>query len=279
MKDSLIKQRIFLTILSGMIALAFLLPVIWMFSSAIRPNENIFRFLSPISVKALIPTEFTLENFRSLLSGPYPRAVFNSSVVAGGTVILGLLLCAMAAFALSAIKFRSRDIIFAVVVVSFLIPFEGVALPLANLFRSWGLDNSYAGLILPGIANGLAIFLLRQFFLGIPDELKQAAEVEGANWWQIFWKIYLPLARPALISGGLLLFIWQWQAYLWPLLVISDQSLDVAPVALAKYLGQFDFEFGQLFAGAVVLSVIPVLILLPLQRYFTQSIASSGLKN
>ncbi|MEO0564701.1 MAG: carbohydrate ABC transporter permease [Chloroflexota bacterium] len=271
-------QRTTLTLLAAALALVFLLPFLWMLSSSLRPQSDIFASLSPLTVHALVPRELTLENFQILLDGPYPRAVLNSLVVAGGTVTFGLLICALAAFALAAMDFPFRDTVFAVVVVSFLIPFEGIAIPLSDLFRSWGLDNTYAGLILPGTANGLAIFLLRQFFLGVPAELRQAARVDGASWWGIFWRIYLPLARPALIGGGLLLFTWQWQSYLWPLLITSQQSMDVAPVALAKYLGQFDFEFGQLFAGAVIISLIPALILLPLQRYFTQSVASTGMK-
>lgn len=171
-----------------------------------------------------------------------------------------------------------RGVVFAVVVVSFLVPFDAIAIPLSSLFRSWHLQNSYVGLILPGIGNGLAIFLLRQFFLGIPWELREAALVDGAAWWSIFWNIYVRLSWPALVSAGLILFVFQWQAYLWPLLIVSNQRLDVASVALAKYLGQFDFDFGQVFAGAVIVTVIPMLLLVPLQRSFTTSIARAGIK-
>jgi putative chitobiose transport system permease protein len=272
-------QRLFLTGVAALISAVFLAPILWLLASAFRPELEIFAYLEPLGPRVLIPVEPTLENFRNLLAGEYPRAIFNSLFVAASSVALGLLICAMAAFALSAIGFPGRDVVFAVVVVSFLIPFEGVAIPLLDLFRGWGLANSYAGLILPGVANGLAIFLLRQFFMAVPRELISAAQIDGATWWSIFWRIYLPLARPAMISAGLMLFVWQWQAYLWPLLIAADPSLHVAPVALAKYLAQYDFDFGQLFAGAFLLALIPILVLLPLQRYFTQSVASSGLKD
>lgn len=272
-------QRVLLTIVAAAVSIAFLLPIAWMLASAFRPELEIFAYLRPLGLRVLVPAEPTLVNFANLLAGEYPRAVANSLIVAGSTVAAGLLICAMAAFALAAIPFRGREAVFAVVVVSFLIPFEGVAIPLLDLFRDWNLANSYAGLILPGVANGLAIFLLRQFFLGIPRELIFAAQVDGATWWGIFWRIYLPLAKPSLIGAGLMLFVWQWQAYLWPLLVASDPDLHVAPVALAKYLAQYDFDFGQLFAGAFVLAAIPIFVLLPLQRFFTQSVSSSGLKD
>ncbi len=261
-----------------LIALVFVLPLVWMVGSALRPADEILRYLSPLSIRAIVPTAPTLENFRRLTDGPFPRAVLNHIIVATVTVLAGLLICGMAAFGLSAPRFRHANALFAVVVVSFLIPFDAVAIPLAGLVRTWNLDNTYAGLILPGLGNGLAIFLLRQFFLGIPADLREAARVDGAGWWSIFWTIYVRLSRPALVSAGLILFVFQWQAYLWPLLIISDQRLELAPVTLAKFLGQFDFDYGQLFAGALVIAIIPMLILLPLQRYFTQSIAHSGIK-
>lgn len=268
-----------LTPLAGLAALAFALPFVWLIGSALRPTADIFRFLSPLTLAALVPPTWSLESFRTLLAGPFPRSVLNLLVVAGATVIAGGLVCAMAAFGLSVPRYRGREALFALVVVSFLVPFEAIAVPLSELFRSWHLDNSYAGLVLPGIGNGLAIFLLRQFFLGIPSELREAAVVDGAGWWTIFWGIYLRLSAPALVAAGLILFVFQWQAYLWPLLIVSHPELDVAPVALAKALGQFDFDFGQIFAGAAIIAAIPVAILLPLQRFFTQSVARSGLKD
>ncbi len=268
-----------LTPLAVVVAALFVLPLLWMLASAVRPHEDILRFLSPISIQVLLPTDYSSESFLSLLRGPFPRAILNSLVVSAATVIGGLAICAMAAFGLSVLRFRLRGALFAVVVISFLVPFDAIAIPLASLFRVWHLQNSYAGLVLPGIGNGLAIFLLRQFFLGVPGELREAALVDGASWWAIFWSIYLRLSGPALVSAGLILFVFQWQAYLWPLLIVSDQRLDVASVALAKYLGQFDFDFGQLFAGATIVAFIPIIILLPLQRFFTQSIARAGIRD
>ncbi len=276
---SRVVRLVVLTPLAVLIAALFTLPLLWMLTSAVRPPQDILRFLSPLSVRVLLPASYSTESFRALLSGPFPRAVFNSIVVAGATVVAGLLVCSMAAFSLSVLRFRLKGALFALVVVSFLVPFDAIAIPLASLFRTWHLQNSYLGLVLPGIGNGLAIFLLRQFFLGIPGELREAALVDGAGWWKIFWSLYLRLSWPALVSAGLILFVFQWQAYLWPLLIVSNQRLDVASVALAKYLGQFDFDFGQVFAGAVVISIIPMLILLPFQRFFTRSIARAGIKD
>jgi putative chitobiose transport system permease protein len=204
--------------------------------------------------------------------------VFNSIFVTALTVVFGLIVSATAAFALSALRFPLRSAVFAVVVISFMIPFDAIAIPLADTFRAVGLQNTYAGLVLPAIANGLAIFVLRQFFLGIPKEMVEAARVDGANWWTIFSRIYVPLSKPALIGAGLLLFLSQWQAYLWPLLIVTEPSMQVAPVALAQFVGQYQSNFGTMFAGATIVSLIPAVILLSLQPYFVRSVSSQGLK-
>ncbi len=271
-------KRIILTTVAVVVALLFTLPTIWMTTSAFRPQDEIFRYLSPLSIFAVVPTRVTAENFANLLNGPFFLAIVNSVVTCILTVIGGLIISTMAAFALSAIQFRYREAVFAIVVVCFLIPFDAIAVPLSNLFRLWQLRDTYAGIILPGLANGLTIFLLRQFFLGIPAELREAAQVDGASWWTILLRVYIPLSRPALIGASLIFFVAQWQSFLWPLLVISDPNLNLAPIALSQFLGQYNFDFGQLFAGAFVLSIIPVIILLPLQRYFTQSVATTGSK-
>jgi multiple sugar transport system permease protein len=271
-------SQITLTAVAAIVALLFFLPFAWMVTSAVRPGEEIFRFLSPLSVYSLIPKTLTAENFARLLNGEVGRTVFNSIFVTALTVVFGLMVSATAAFALSVLHFPLRSAVFAVVVISFMIPFDAIAIPLADTFRAVGLQNTYAGLVLPAIANGLAIFVLRQFFLGIPKEMVEAARVDGANWWTIFSRIYVPLSKPALISAGLLLFVGQWQAYLWPLLIVTEPSMQVAPVALAQFVGQYQSNFGTMFAGATIVSLIPAVILLSLQPYFVRSVSSQGLK-
>ncbi len=266
------------TVAAGLITMMFMLPLVWLIASAFRPQADIFRYLSPLSFEAIFPADVTLDNFRALFEKSFGRAVFNSVFVAGVAVVLGLIINSLAAFALSAIDFPGRRYVFVAVVTSFLVPFESIAIPLSNTVRSLGLDNGYPALIAPGVANGFAIFLLRQFFLGIPRELAEAARIDGANLWQIYRFIYLPLSKAPLVGAGILIFIFQWQAYLWPLLVTNSPQLEVAPVALAKLIGQFNFDAGQMFAGAIILAAIPAIVILPLQRFFTASVARSGIK-
>lgn len=267
-----------LTLFGLSVALAFLLPIAWLFSGALRPDQEIFASLSPLSWRTFITEHPTLDNFRNALDGPFRRGLINSLIVSAATVTGGLVVCSLAAFAFSAMRLPGRNLIFAVVVFSFLIPEEVIAMPLSRLFRDWGLQNTYYGLILPALGNGIAIFLLRQFFLGIPRELADAARTDGAGWFNIFARIYLPLSKPALISAGLLLFVGQWQAYLWPLLVTTREEMFLAPITLGLMYGQFETDYGQIFAAATILSLIPAAILLLFQRYFTESVASSGIK-
>lgn len=267
-----------LLLLGALIALLFVLPLWWTVASALRPQEETFRTLSPVSIWTIVPRSLTLANFGKLAEGDFLPALVNSSIVTVGTLVIGLAICATAAFALAVIDFPGRTAIFAVMVVSFLIPFDAIAIPLTSIFRDAGLQNSYLGLILPGVGNGFAVFLLRGFFLGIPRDLAEAAKIDGLGWWGIFWRIYLPLSRPALVGAGLILFVFQWQAYLWPLLIAPDPSKRVAPVAIAQFASEHGVDFGGIFAGAVVTALLPLLVLLFFQRYFTQSITATGVK-
>jgi putative chitobiose transport system permease protein len=261
-----------------LLAVLWLLPLWWAAVSALRRSDTIFKYLSPLSLWTLWPRDFTLDNVTALLSGPFLRAIMNSVFVTSVTIGVGLVLCSSAAFALAAFRFRGQSVVFAGLVVSFLIPFDSIAVPLSSVLRQAGLQNTYLGLILPGLGNGLAVFMLRQFFMGIPRELAEAALVDGLGWWGIFRKIYLPLSRPAMIGAGLILFVFQWQAYLWPLLIAPNPQYRVASVAVADFAGQYDVDFGQMFAGAVLGALIPMLVLLVFQRSFSSSVASSGTK-
>lgn len=264
---------------SWLVGLAFALPLLWMLASSLRSTDEIFSTLSQLSWRMLVPEQVILENYAALFQGQFARAVANSVLVTAVTVVLGLVISALAAFALSVMRFRGAKAVFSIVVLSFLIPFDAIAIPLATLFRDWGLANTYTGLILPGLANGFAIFLLRQFFLDIPGELAEAARVDGLGWWGILWKIYLPLSRPALIGAGFTLFLFQWGAYLWPLLAGTSPDKVLGPIALANLSGQFEVDFGAIFAGSVLLTLVPLVLLLFFQKQFTQSLAATGSKN
>ena len=260
------------------VALVFFIPLWWVAVSALRPGDAIFRYLSPLSVWTFWPKDLTLDNVVGLWTGSFRRAITNSVMVAGVTVVFGLVICSTAAFALAVIEFPLRGAVFMIMVISFLIPFDAIAVPLFGIMRDMRLQNTYTGLILPGVGNGLAVFLLRQFFLGIPKELREAAVVDGLSWFGIYWRIYLPLSGPAMISAALILFVFQWQAYLWPLLIAPAPQYKVASVAIAQFAGQYKVDFGLIFAAALFISLIPMVVLTLLQRFYSASVAATGSK-
>jgi ABC-type glycerol-3-phosphate transport system permease component len=266
------------TAVAIIIALLFLLPLWWVTIGAFRPEDEIFRFLSPLTIETLLPRHIIVSNVIEVWQSDFSRAIFNSIFVTAITVVVGLTVCSLAAFALAVIDFPGRGAVFTIMVVSFLIPFDAIALPLYNIMRGFQLQNTYIGLVLPGIGNGLTVFLLRQFFLGLPKELREAATVDGLGWFGIFWRIYLPLSGNALISAGLILFVFQWQAYLWPLLIAPAPDYKVAAVSIAQFPTSFEVRYGLIFAGAFFISVIPMLVLLGFQRYLAASVASTGSK-
>ena len=257
-------------------AFLFALPLWWISVSALRPTQDIFRYLSPLSIWTLLPLHPTIDHVRKLWQGPFGLALGNSVLVAAATVLIGLVVCAAAAFALAAIEFPGRNLVFAITVISFLVPFDAVAVSLFGILRRIHLQNSYTGLVLPGIGNGLAIFLLRQSFLSLPKDLCSAAMMDGAGWFAILWRIYIPLSVPSLVSASIILFVFQWQSYLWPLLIAPDPGHKLASVAIAEFSTSYNVDYAQLFAGAVFISLIPMVVLVGLQRLFQDSIASTG---
>lgn len=268
-----------LTLLAVLVAVAFALPAIWMLLGSLRPGSQVIESVSPLGWQTLIPDTWTLDNYRALFFElRFGRSMINSLFVALASVLIGLALSVPAAYALTVLRFRGREFLFALLVIGFMIPFEAIAIPLAQVFTQWHLNNSYLGLILPGIGNGLAIFNLRQFFLGIPGSLREAAVIDGASDFRIMTRIYVPLSVTSLINSGLLIFLAQWSSYLWPLLIVSDESKQVAPIAIARTYTDTEFNFGQMFGGALLISIVPAVLLLFLQRFFAATIASSGEK-
>lgn len=260
------------------IAAVFTLPVLWVLSNSLRPGAETFTWLDPLSVRTFIPTSPNLDNYFALADTTLGRGILNSVWTTFLTLVLGLVLCSAAAYALAALEFKGRNLIFTVVIFSLLIPFDAIAIPLAGIFKDVGLQDTVIGLILPGVANGMAIFLLRTFFLGIPRELVEAARVDGLSWFGVYFRIYLPLSRPALIGAALVLFLFQWHAYIWPLLIGTGDSTLLGPIALANMKSQYAVDYGLVFAGSILLSLIPLVLILWGQRHFVQSSTTSGIK-
>ena len=279
MRPQQVLLTVLLTVLAVLTAVVFILPGLWMLLGSLRPGNQVIESVSPLGWHTLIPTSWTLDNYAALFGElRFGRSMANSLLVSFASVLLGLLISVPAAYALSVLRFRGREVVFAFLVVGFMIPFEAIAIPLAQFFTDWHLNNSYVGLILPGIGNGLAIFNMRQSFRGVPASLREAAFIDGASDLRIMTRIYVPLNVTTMINSALLIFLAQWSSYLWPLLLISNENTQVAPIAIARTYTDTQVNFGQMFGGTLLISVVPAVLLLFLQRFFARSIATSGEK-
>jgi multiple sugar transport system permease protein len=185
----------------------------------------------------------------------------------------------MVGYALAKMRFAGRDKVFLLVLGTLMVPGSVTVIPLYVLISMMGLTNSFGGLILPFLATAFGVFLMRQFMLGIPDELLEAARIDGASELRTFWQIVMPLATPALATLAILTFLGSWNSFFWPLIVATSQEMYTLPVALATFAtGQYQADHGLLMAGSLVI-VLPVLIVfILLQRLFTEGIATTGIK-
>ncbi|HEW90920.1 MAG TPA: carbohydrate ABC transporter permease [Thermotogaceae bacterium] len=256
-----------------------IIPFFWTLVSSFKPMNAILKDIAPFSLKTFVPIPFTLDSYEQLFSGGFMKSVFFSILVGILTIIAGILINSTAGFAFAKFRFPGKKIIFMIVLISFLIPFEAIAVPLFIIVRWLNLLNTLGALILPMIANGLCVFLFYQFFKNIPTDLMEAAIIDGASWWRIYWQIFLPLSKPAVVSASLLLFLSQWQSFLWPLVSVQSQNMRMVQVAIAYLtINERTTLLHVLLAAAVMSSVIPLLVIFPLQRYYIRGFVTSGMK-
>ncbi|PMB31573.1 sugar ABC transporter permease [Fischerella thermalis CCMEE 5319] len=262
-------------IILSAIAIVTLFPLFWLVSTAFKSQtENIFQ-----SPPQLLPSQPTFENFVSVWqSNPFGQYLFNSTLVAVLTVGLNLLFCALAAYPLARLSFPGRNWIFIAIISTIMIPFQIVMIPLYILTVQLGLRNTYLGIIFPSLASAFGIFLLRQAFMSVPKEMEEAARMDGCSELGIWWHVMLPAVRPALVTLAIFVFIGSWSDFLWPLIVIQDESLYTLPLGVAKLAGTFSLDWRLVAAGSVI-SILPVMILfLFLQRYIVPTETGSGVK-
>lgn len=255
--------------------LVTLVPFFWVFLGAFKSNEEILN-----DPGAWFPRHPTFANFITLFQ-EYNFFQFgaNSVIVAAAVVLGNMILCSMAGYALAKIQFRGAKIIFAAVLAELMIPFVALFVPQFVVTARLGLIDSLAGMIVPMIVLPLGIFIVRQFAYSIPDELLDAARIDGAGEFRVFAQVFLPLASPAIATVAILTFLGNWNGFIWPLVVAQSQRNYTLPVGLAiASQAENTTNYGVLLAGSVVV-LLPVLILFVfLQRYFIQGIAAAGIK-
>lgn len=257
-------------------ALLFLMPIFWMVLSATKANNVILAVPPTFAFGDALAANWA-DLSRDL---PFLRNVANSVGIAVIYTILATLVCAMGGYALAKFRFAGRAAIFTLILVALTIPFEVRLIPQYILIaRDLGLANSWWAIILPGLANALGMFFMRQNMLSVPSELLEAARIDGASEWRIFYAVVLPIMQPALAAVGILLLLFQWNDFLWPLLVLTARDAYTIPVALGTLVGLTRVSWGGIMVGTAIATVPFLIMFLFLQRYFVAGITAGAVKD
>jgi multiple sugar transport system permease protein len=268
------RSAIFVNVALIVVAVLVLFPLLWMVSVSFMPRGVASTFPPP-----LLPPEATLDNYRLLFTRHAAgRYMLNSALVAVLATAISLVLNTMAGYAFAKLRFAGRQRIFQLLLGALVIPGQVTMIPLFAMVKALGLVSTYGGVIIPMMTSVFGIFLVRQYALSLPDELLEAARIDGANEWRIFRSVVVPLLAPILITLGILTFLTTWNDFMWPLIVLTEQKMHTLPVALAG-LSREHVQDNELMMAGAVITVVPVLVLfLALQRYYIAGILAGSVK-
>lgn len=254
------------------LGLVTIFPLLWMISSSLKGSAEQYNL-------KLLPQNPSLDNFRYVFSAiPFWRYMLNSFFVSVTVTVVALFFHSMAAYSLARLRFPGREFIFLAIFATMLVSLPVILVPLFILVRQFHMLNTYAGLIIPSIFNAFGIFLLRQFYLGIPRELEEAAIVDGAGYWRVYWNIIMPLSKPILAALSVFFFLANWNSFLWPLTITTNQDLWVVQIAISSFQQQYSSSQNYIMAASVVVAMPTMLLFLFFQRQLVESIKTSGFK-
>jgi multiple sugar transport system permease protein len=256
-------------------AVVFLMPFLWMLSTSLKPDSQLYAY-PPI----WIPHPLQWENFpKTVTFVPFFLYLRNTLIISISSMVGVAISSSLAAYSLARIHWPGRNILFLMTIATLMLPFQVTLIPVFLVFKNLGWVGDFRPLILPQFFGyAFYIFLLRQFFSGIPMELSEAARIDGANEWRTFWSVILPLAKPALATVAVFQFIRSWTDYINPLIYLNDQNLYTLQLGLQQYSSQYGREWGLLMAAAVLISLPPIIIFFLTQRTFVQGVTLTGIK-
>lgn len=256
----------------------FIAPLLWMITASLKPETLIFK---DMGISAFFPKDVTFNNYAEILFTDrvnFFHYMWNSLFSVSMIVLFGLIVNSLCAYALVKLKFPGSALILIVIIALYVVPFESVLIPLYIVVNSFGWINEYPALIVPFIASAFNIFLFRQFFMGIPKELEEAAMLDGASPWQTFWRIIVPNSKPVFATAAILTFVTHWSDFMWPLIVATDESIRTVQVGIQYLFADRTIEYGQIMAALSLTTIPVILIFIFFQRYYVQGITSSGVK-
>ena len=271
-------RRIILYAILIFIALLIILPMLWMLSTSLKPKSQWF-----LAQLYWIPKRFTWDNYSQLLNNPYGdtpvvRWFLNSVGVSLVSTVLILGLDSLAAYAYTRLEFPGRKFLYGLMLATLFLPGLMFLIPNFLTIYQLGFLNTYAGVILPYLSGVFGVFFMSQFFQSLPKELEEAARIDGANKFQTFYKIALPLSRAALATLAVITFLSVWNDFLWPLLILQDPNLLTLPPGLSGLQNSYVTQYGPTMAGAVIAAIPVLIVYIALQRFIVRSVASTGLK-
>ncbi|MBV6685640.1 MULTISPECIES: carbohydrate ABC transporter permease [Rossellomorea] len=268
-------STILMTAIMAILAIAYLFPVLWLLLSSFKPGSELFSF--PLK---LFPEEFTLDNYKYAWSTmEFTKYVLNTSFVTIVATLLTIMASASCGYALAKYKYKWLSVFFICILATTMLPTEVIMNPTFTVIQKVGLYDNLWGLIIPSINTATGIFMFRQFFMTVPDDLLEAARIDGANEGRIFFRLMLPIAKPIIITLAIFSFQWRWNDYIWPLIVISDPNKYTIQVAIRSIVGADNIDWVLLLSASVI-SLLPMVLLYAIfQRYIMDTGASSGLKD
>jgi len=269
---ALTRTIIHLILIGG--AITMVMPLVWMLSTSLKTKLGVFH-IPPI----FIPADPQWHNYPDMLkSVPYGRWFLNSAFIAVARTGIYLFVASLAGFTFARLRFPGRELIFTLYLATLMVPGEVTLIPKFILMKELHLIDTYAAVILPGVFDAYGVFLLRQFFMTLPESLEEAAIIDGASYFRIYWQVILPLAGPALATLGLFSFMGAWNDFLWPLIVINAEQMKPLSVGLASFHGLYETHWPHLMAAST-LALIPIIVVFVIaQKYFVRGIALTGLK-
>jgi ABC-type glycerol-3-phosphate transport system permease component len=254
----------------------YAIPIWLMIVTSLRsPVGGVFRDWSPFKLQAFVPYAPDFDGYAKLFQegSVFASALVNTLVVCLVTVVVGCIVNLLAGFVFAYFDFRAKGPLFVLTLITFMVPFEAIVIPTLSIMQKLSLIDTLPAVILPTLANGFLVFMFRQFYRGIPRDLREAAMIDGASLWTILWRIYLPLSRPLMVTAAIVLFIAQWQALFLPLAVLRSQENWVLQLALASLQGTTQLpSWGPVLAGATITLAIPIILVAPFMRYFKVSL-------
>ncbi|MDK2906259.1 MAG: multiple sugar transport system permease protein [Petrotoga sp.] len=272
-KKNLSVKKIILYFFLILGAFISVMPFMWLVTTSLKPPGKIF------SAPLLIPTNFYFKNYiEAWQSVPFARYILNSMIMSSGIVFFQTLFSAMAGYAFARLKFKFRDALFIIFLITMMIPEPVKIIPNFLIIKNLGWYDTYTALIVPRAVSVFAIFLFRQFFLSIPSSLEEAARIEGAGLFRIFFQIILPISKPVTVTNILFSFLFSWNDFLWPLIVTDSEKMRTIQVGLSYFQGRYGIRW-ELLSAATIFAILPSLIVfLMAQKYFIEGISTSGLK-